>query len=157
MSSTELVLFSCYSENILKDTYSAPKHFWKQFPGDLQRNLFHVPSLNQALPHLSQLKLILLVLLTWKNKRKLFFSYLQFHLKFLKAIILSSWSALISREALLVLQCFLTRCVFRTIFSMRFAFLFQQICLDHVSLTAESNITKGFTPLKVPCLFCCIK
>lgn len=53
--------------------------------------------------------------LTWKMKRKLFFSYLQFHLTFLKAIILFSWGILISRELLLVLQCFLTRCVFITI------------------------------------------
>lgn len=103
----------------------------------LREHLFHVPNLDQVLSLLSQLKPILLVLLTWKIKRKLFtlFSYVQFHLMVLKAIILSPWRVLISREALLVLQCFLTRCVYRTIFSMRFAFLFQQICLDHVPLT----------------------
>lgn len=81
----------------------------------LKEHIFRVPSLNQALSLLSQLKAILLVLLTWKIKRKLLFSYLQFHLMFLKATILIPWSVLTSREAFLVLQCFLIRCVFITI------------------------------------------
>lgn len=37
MPYTQLDLLNCYSENALKDTYSAPKHSRKQFPGDLER------------------------------------------------------------------------------------------------------------------------
>lgn len=91
----------------------------------LKELIFRVPSLHQTLSLLSQLKPILLVLLTWKIKRKLFSSYLQFHLMFLKATILTPWSVLTSREAFLVFQCFLIRCVFIT-FSELFSEPFSQ-------------------------------